>query len=48
LTVASILSAVQYAALRSYAQNSKELISTDLIYLIEGIRREFMKEEKSI
>jgi len=45
LTGASILSAVQYATLRSYSQQSKELTYTDLI---EGIRREFMKEEKSI
>jgi SpoVK/Ycf46/Vps4 family AAA+-type ATPase len=45
LTGASILSAVQYAALCSYARNSKELTGNDLI---EGIRREFLKEEKSI
>jgi AAA+ superfamily predicted ATPase len=45
LTGASILSAVQYATLRSYSQKSKELTYADLI---EGIRREFMKEEKSI
>jgi AAA+ superfamily predicted ATPase len=45
LTGASILSAVQYAALCSYAKNSKELTNNDLI---EGIRREFLKEEKSI
>ncbi len=45
LTGASILSAVQYATLRSYSQQSKELTYADLI---EGIRREFMKEEKSI
>ncbi|HEY9045396.1 MAG TPA: ATP-binding protein, partial [Ohtaekwangia sp.] len=45
LTGASILSAVQYATLRSYASSSKELTQTDIV---EGIRREFMKEEKSI
>lgn len=45
LTGASILSAVQYASLRSYSQKSEELVYNDLL---EGIRREFMKEEKSI
>lgn len=45
LTGASILSVVQYASLRTYAQKKKELHYNDII---EGIRREFMKEEKSI
>lgn len=45
LTGASILSAVQYAALCSYAVNCNEITKTDLM---EGIRREFLKEEKSI
>jgi len=45
LTGASILSVVQYASLRSYEQKKSELHHTDII---EGIRREFMKEEKSI
>jgi hypothetical protein len=45
LTGASILSVVQYASLRTYAQQKKELHYTDIL---EGIRREFMKEEKSI
>jgi AAA+ superfamily predicted ATPase len=45
LTGASILSAVQYATLRAYAAESRNLSHTDII---EGIRREFMKEEKSI
>lgn len=45
LTGASILSVVQYASLRSYAQKKTEIHYTDLL---EGIRREFMKEEKSI
>ncbi len=45
LTGASILSAVQYAALCSYAVSSNEIKGADLM---EGIRREFLKEEKSI
>ncbi len=45
LSGASILSVVQYAALRSYALQRKELYTEDIV---DGIRREFMKEEKSI
>jgi len=45
LSGASILSVIQYASLRTYAQKKQELHYTDII---EGIRREFMKEEKSI
>jgi hypothetical protein len=45
LTGASILSVIQYASLKSYAQQKKEIHSNDII---EGIRHEFMKEEKSI
>lgn len=45
LTGAAILNTVQYAALRSYEKQSEEIHFTDLI---EGIRREFNKEEKSI
>jgi AAA+ superfamily predicted ATPase len=45
LTGASILSVIQYASLKSYAQQKTELHSNDII---EGIRHEFMKEEKSI
>ncbi len=45
LTGASILSVVQYVALRSYQQKREELVYEDFI---DGIRREFMKEEKSI
>jgi hypothetical protein len=45
LTGASILSAVQYAALCSYAVSSNAITGADLM---EGIRREFLKEEKSI
>jgi hypothetical protein len=45
LTGASILSVVQYASLRSYEQKKTALHQEDII---DGIRREFMKEEKSI
>jgi ATP-dependent 26S proteasome regulatory subunit len=45
LSGASILSVIQYASLKSYAQQSKEIHSNDII---DGIRHEFMKEEKSI
>jgi len=45
LTGASILSVVQYASLRTFAQKKNELHYTDIL---DGIRREFMKEEKSI
>ncbi len=45
LTGASILSVVQYATLRTYEQKRTELHYADIL---EGVRREFMKEEKSI
>jgi ATP-dependent 26S proteasome regulatory subunit len=45
LSGASILSVVQYASLRTYAQKKNELHFNDIL---EGIRREFMKEEKSM
>lgn len=45
LSGASILNAVYFAALQCYSRNSDTLSQTDLI---EGIRREFLKEEKSI
>jgi len=44
LTGASILSVIHYASLTSYAQQKTELHANDII---DGIRREFMKEEKS-
>ncbi len=44
LTGASILNAVQFAVLQCYARNSTELQQTDLL---DGIRKELMKEEKS-
>ncbi|TXK50288.1 ATP-binding protein [Pontibacter qinzhouensis] len=45
LTGASILSAVQYASLRAFSKESKELHYADII---EGVKREFRKEEKSV
>ncbi|WDF77619.1 ATP-binding protein [Mucilaginibacter sp. KACC 22773] len=45
LTGASILSAVHYATLQSYEREDGILFHTDLI---DGIRKEFLKEEKSI
>ncbi|MEO6455920.1 MAG: ATP-binding protein [Ginsengibacter sp.] len=45
LSGASILNAVQFAALQSYARNNGILYQKDLI---DGVRKEFMKEEKSI
>ena len=42
---ASILNAVQFAALSALAENSKQLSQS---HLVEGIRKEFIKEEKSI
>ena len=45
LTGASILTVIQYASLRTYAQQKSELHFNDIL---EGIRREFMKEEKSV
>lgn len=44
LTGASILNAVQYAALLSYSRNDNKLFHNDLV---EGIKKEFLKEEKS-
>ncbi len=44
LTGASILNAVQFAVLQCYARNTDELQQTDLL---DGIRKELMKEEKS-
>jgi len=44
LTGASILNAVQFAVLQCYARNSTELQQPDLL---DGIRKELMKEEKS-
>jgi hypothetical protein len=45
LSGASILNAVQFAALQAYARYDDTLLGSDLV---EGIRKEFMKEEKSI
>jgi len=45
LTGASILSAVHYATLQSYEREDGILFHADLI---DGIRKEFLKEEKSI
>jgi AAA+ superfamily predicted ATPase len=45
LSGASILNAVYFAALQCYARNDDILTQADLI---EGIRKEFFKEEKSI
>lgn len=44
LTGASILNAVQFAVLQCYARSSEELQQADLL---DGIRKELMKEEKS-
>ncbi|HXS36553.1 MAG TPA: ATP-binding protein [Flavipsychrobacter sp.] len=44
LTGASILNAVQYATLQCYARNDGILLQTDLM---DGIKKEFLKEEKS-
>jgi SpoVK/Ycf46/Vps4 family AAA+-type ATPase len=44
LTGASILNAVQFAVLQCYARNTTELQQADLL---DGIRKELMKEEKS-
>lgn len=44
MTGASILNAVHFAVLQSHAMQTKELTQSALI---EGIRKEFMKEEKS-
>jgi AAA+ superfamily predicted ATPase len=45
LSGASILNAVYFSALQCYSRNSDTLTQTDLI---NGIRKEFLKEEKSI
>jgi len=45
LTGASILSAVHYAALQSYSRGDGVLYQSDLM---DGVRREFLKEEKSM
>jgi AAA+ superfamily predicted ATPase len=45
LSGASILNAVQFATLQSYARSDGVLLQKDLI---DGVRKEFMKEEKSI
>lgn len=45
LSGASILNAVYFAALQCYSRNDDTLCQADLI---EGIRKEFFKEEKSI
>lgn len=45
LSGASILNAVQFATLQSYERNNGILYQKDLV---DGIRKEFMKEEKSI
>ena len=45
LSGAAILNAVQFATLQSYARNDGILYQKDLI---DGVRKEFMKEEKSI
>lgn len=44
LTGASIINAVQFAVLQCYARNANDLQQTDLL---DGIRKELMKEEKS-
>jgi AAA+ superfamily predicted ATPase len=45
LSGASILNAVQLAALNAYSRNDRTLYQTDLI---EGIKKVFLKEEKSV
>ena len=42
---AAILNAVQIAMLQAYARNNGDLLHSDLI---EGVRKEYLKEEKSI
>jgi SpoVK/Ycf46/Vps4 family AAA+-type ATPase len=44
LTGASILNAVQFATLQSYARGDGTLLQSDLL---EGVKKEFLKEEKS-
>jgi ATP-dependent 26S proteasome regulatory subunit len=41
---ASILNAVQYAALQTYARNNGVICQQDLI---DGVRKEYQKEDKS-
>ena len=41
---ASILNAVQYAALQTYARNNGIICQKDLL---DGIRKEYLKEDKS-
>jgi ATP-dependent 26S proteasome regulatory subunit len=45
MTGASILNAVQFSALQVYSRRETKITQLDLI---DGIRKEFMKEEKSI
>lgn len=45
MTGASILNAVHYATLQCYARSSAVIFQNDLV---EGIRKEFIKEEKSM
>jgi SpoVK/Ycf46/Vps4 family AAA+-type ATPase len=45
MTGAAILNAVQFATLRVYARGDQVLTQRDLV---DGVRREFLKEEKSI
>jgi SpoVK/Ycf46/Vps4 family AAA+-type ATPase len=45
LSGAAILNAVQYATLQCYATNSTSILNN---HLLDGIRKEFMKEEKTI
>lgn len=45
MTGAAILNAVQFAMLQAYARNNGYLIHSDLI---EGVRKEYLKEEKSV
>ena len=45
LSGAAILNSVQYAALQAYARGDDILTGSDLV---DGVRKEFMKEEKSI
>lgn len=45
MTGAAILNAVQFATLQAYARNNGLLLHTDLV---EGIRKEYLKEEKSV
>jgi ABC-type uncharacterized transport system YnjBCD ATPase subunit len=44
LSGASILNAVQYATLQSYTRNDGILFQKDLL---DGIRKEYLKEDKS-